>query len=68
MLICFAGGIVTATIIWYFVLKNNRKHFNEWIDGTEQYFMEALSKIDGISEEASAKIDAIFAGFKDINK
>lgn len=68
MLISFGGGIITATIIWYFVLKNNKKHFNEWIDGTEQYFMEALSKVDGIGEEASAKIDAIFAEFKQIKK
>lgn len=67
-LICFAGGIVAATIVWFFVLRNNKKHFNEWMDGTEQYFMEALSKVDGIGEEASAKIDAIFAEFKEIKK
>ena len=67
-LIIFGSGLVVATVVWYFILRNNKNKFNMWIDGTEQYFMEALDKIDGISEEASAKIDAIFAGFKDINK
>ena len=67
-LICFGGGAAAATIIWFFVLRNNKKHFNEWMSSTETYLMGAISKIDGISEEASAKIDAIFAGFKDINK
>lgn len=68
MLISFGCGMVAATVIWYFVLKNNKRHFNEWIDGTEVYLAAAISKIDGISEEASDKIDEIFAGFKDIKR
>lgn len=60
----FAGGLVAATVVWYFVLRNNKKNFSVWMDGTEQYFMDALGKIDGISDEASAKIDELFAEFK----
>jgi hypothetical protein len=62
------GGMVIATIVWYFVLRNNKKNFNAWMDFTETYLADALSKIDGISDEAAAKIDAIFADFKEIKK
>ena len=64
----FVGGLFVATVVWFFVLRNNKKHFNEWMGSTEEYLMGAINKIDGISEEASAKINAVFAGFKDVNK
>ncbi len=67
-LACFAGGLVVATIVWYLVLRNNKKKFVEWMDGTEIFFMEALGKIEGISDEAAAKIDALFAKFREIKK
>ena len=64
----FCGGLVAATIVWFFVLRNNKKNFNAWMDSSEAYLMEAIGKIDGIGEEASAKIDAVFANFKELKK
>jgi hypothetical protein len=67
-LIWFCGGMIAATIIWFFVLRNNKKHFNEWMNSTEDYFLEAIHNIEGLGEEASAKIDALFENLKNIKK
>lgn len=63
-LLYFGGGVVAATIVWYFVLRNNKKRFAEWMDASEIYFTMALGKIDGLSDEAKAKIEEIIANFK----
>lgn len=64
----FCSGLVVSTVVWFFVLKNNKKNFAAWMGSTESYLMEAISKIDGVSEEAAAKIDAVFANLKEIRK
>lgn len=64
----FCGGLVVSTVVWFFVLRNNKKNFSAWMGSTEAYLMDAIGKIDGISEEAAAKIDAVFANFKNIKK
>jgi hypothetical protein len=64
----FVGGLVVSTVVWFFVLRNNKKRFNEWMSGTEQYLYDALMKMDEIGEDATAKIDELFAKFKEIKK
>lgn len=67
-ILLFAGGAVSATVIWFFILRNNKKKFAEWMSAAELYFADALSKIDNLGDEASGKIDEILANFKNIKK
>jgi hypothetical protein len=64
ILITIAATFVVTTIGWWLVLRNNKKHFNEWMSGAEDYFNTALDKIDGLSDEAKVKIAEIVAQFK----
>jgi len=64
----FCGGLIVSTVIWFFVLRNNKKRFAEWMSTTEEYLYNSLMKMDEIGEEGAAKIDALFAKFKEIEK
>jgi len=64
----FIGGLFVSTVVWFFVLRNNKKRFNEWMSGTEQYLYDALMKMDGLGEDGAAKIDELFSKFKSIKK
>ncbi len=66
--LCFGGGLVVATIVWYLILRNNRKKFTEWMDTSELYFTQALGKIEGLGDDASEKIEEVLANFRKIKK
>ena len=64
----FFGGAAVTTVVWFFVLRNNKKRFAEWMATTEEYLYNSLMKMDEIGEEGAAKIDELFAKFKEIKK
>ncbi len=64
----FGGGLAVATIVWYLVLRNNKKKFAEWMATTEGYFTNALSKIENLGDDAGAKIEEILDNFRNVKK
>ena len=60
----FGGGLVVSTVVWFFVLRNNKKNFAAWMSGTEEYFQNVLVNMDDVGENAAAKIDEFFANMK----
>ncbi len=67
-LLCFGGGLAVATIVWFLILRNNKKKFAEWMSTTEDYFTNALGKLDNLGDDAGDKIEEILDNFRKVKK
>ena len=64
LVLAFLAGIIVATIVWYFVLRNNKKQIQLWIETPEQYFNQIQTQIGDLSDDAKNKIEDIIAEIK----
>lgn len=61
----FIAGVISATIACYFVIRNNRKRVDEFIDKPELLFNQVEEKFGKLSADAKAKWEEVLA---EINK
>jgi hypothetical protein len=64
VILAFTVGVVVSTIVWYFVLRNNKKKIQLWLETPEQYFNQIQSQIGDLSDEAKGKMEDIIAEIK----
>jgi len=57
--IAFVVGMVVATIVWYFVLRNNRKHINEFLDAPEKLFDDIKDDIEELDDKAKEELEEL---------
>ena len=60
----FLAGLIVATIIWYFVLRNNKGKIQLWLDKPEAYFYNVQQEVGDLGDDLKAKIDEIAAEIK----
>ena len=53
-------GIIGATVIWYFVLRNNRKKLAEFIDVPEEMWDKVKEEIEEFPDEVKDKLSSLF--------
>jgi len=59
LLITFLAGVVVATIIWYFVLRNNRKNVNQWLDLPAETWDKIDTELDEFGDDVKDKVNQI---------
>jgi len=64
LLIAFVAGLLVATIIWYFVLRNNRNKIQLWLDTPEAYFTNIQNEVGDLGQDLQTKINEIVAEIK----
>jgi len=57
--IAFIVGMIVATVVWYFVLRNNRKHINEFLDAPEKLFDDIWDDIEDLDDKAKEEFDEL---------
>jgi len=76
----FVGTAVTTSIVWYFVLRNNRKHIDEilnlpetylghvdlWKKDVELAIQRLEEKITTLEEEAKAEAQKVLSYLKSL--
>ena len=63
-LVGFLIGLIVATIVWFFVLKNNRKKIQSWLDAPEIFFDNLQEDVGQLSAEAQQKLNDVIAELK----
>jgi len=64
LLLAFLAGIVVATIVWYFVLRNNKNKIQLWLSTPEAYFQQVQSEVGTFSADMRKKVEDIVAEIK----
>ena len=59
LLFSFLAGVVVATIIWYFVLRNNRKNVNQWLDLPAETWDKIDAELDEFGDDVKDKVNQI---------
>lgn len=49
-------GVILATVIWYFVLRNNRKHIDEFLNAPEKLFDDVKDNIGELDDKAKEEL------------
>jgi len=60
IVIAFILGAAAATIVWYFVLRNNRKKVNEWLDFPAETWDKIDAELDEFGDDVKDKVNEIF--------
>jgi hypothetical protein len=58
-IIAFGLGCVAATVIWYFVIRNNRQHLDSWMAYPEQTWNKIAPELEELSDDVKQKIEDI---------
>lgn len=51
-------GAAGATVIWFFVLKNNSKKINDFVNNSEAIVKDFVNDLEDLTDEAKAKVEA----------
>jgi len=59
--LAFLCGILAATVIWYFILRNNRAHIDEFLNAPEKLFDDIWHDIEDLDDKAKEEFDELKA-------
>jgi len=54
------AGIVAASVIWYFVLRNNRNKLAQFIDVPEAMWEKVKQEVDEFDDDVKDKLQNLF--------